>query len=414
MAMGRLVLEHANVLDGEHPAIADCSVVIEGDRIAQVATDADEVVHRDDDLRVDVAGRTVMPGMATCHFHSTYDNLGAVPAPYGSESPPAYMALLSHKNLMLALEHGFTTVVAAGAGQDVEPGVKSAIERGLVVGPRFVPSGREMSTTGHGNDAVPWYWGMPASGAVHICDGPDEFRRGVRQQYKRGVEVIKLFITGGHGVRVGKERIELTRDELAAAIDAAHEKGILIRGHLANKGAIMMAIELGIDIVDHCDEMDDEVIDACVARGTYVVPSILFPKVFAEFFPDNHAELAHMYEVLPRADAAGVRLLLGDDYGATGFPHGSYGDEFRTYVEDAGIAPLSVVRWATVNGARLLGRDDLGKVAAGYLADLLIVDGDPSIDIGALADHRPTAVLKGGDVVAGQLPIDVRTPTGVT
>jgi imidazolonepropionase-like amidohydrolase len=197
----------------------------------------------------------------------------------------------------------------------------------------------------------------------------------------------------------------MTRDELAAAIDAAHERGVLIRGHLANKTAIMTAIELGIDIVDHCDDMDDDVIAACVETGTFVVPSIYFPKVFAPFFPDNEAELAHMYDVLPKAEAAGVRLLLGDDYGATMFPHGSYGGELHTYVEDAGIAPLAVLRWATVNGAALVDRsDDLGTVEAGKLADLLIVDGDPSRDIATLADQPPLAVLKGGEVVAGSLP----------
>ena len=403
--MGRLALTNANLLDGEHPAVPAQTVVIDGDRIAAVTGAPLDPATTAGDTIVDLGGRTVMPGMATCHFHSTYENLGATQAPYGSEHPPAYMSLLSHANLMKALRCGYTIAVGAGAGQDVEPGVAAAIDDGLVEGPRFLPSGRELSTTGHANDAVPWYWGMPASGAVRVCDGADGFRVGVREQVKRGAKIIKLFVTGGHGVMAPKDRIEMTRDELAAAIDASHEKGVLIRGHLANKRAIMMAIELGIDVVDHCDDMDDEVIAACVATGTYVVPSIYFPKVFAKFFPDNEKELAHMYEVLPKAEAAGVRLLLGDDYGAMQFPHGSYGGELHTYVEDAGIAPLSVLRWATVNGAELIGRsDDLGTVAAGKLADLLIIDGDPSRDISVLADHEPVAVLKGGRVVAGALP----------
>ena len=400
--MTRLVLQNANVLDGEHPAVGGRTIVIEGERIAELS---DRPEPRPDDTVVDLAGRTVMSGMATCHFHSTYRDLGATPAPYGSEFPPSYMALLSHQNLLTALTWGYTTVVGAGAGQDVEPGVKQAIESGLVSGPRFVPSGRELSTTAHGNDAVPWYWDMPASGAVRICDGADAFRLAVREQVKRGTEVIKLFVTGGHGTPAPKDRIELTRDELAAAIDAAHEKGVLIRGHLVNKRAIMMAIELGIDIVDHCDDMDDEVISALVETETFVVPSIYFPKVFAPFFPDNDKALAHMYEVLPKAEAAGVLLLLGDDYGATMFPHGSYGGELHTYVDDAGIAPLAILRWATVNGARLLGRShELGTLEAGKLADLLVLDGDPSADIGVLADAPPLAVIKGGEVVAGRLP----------
>ena len=97
--------------------------------------------------------------------------------------------------------------------------------------------------------------------------------------------------------------------------------------------------------------------------------------------------------------------MLGDDYGAINFPHGSYGGELHTYVEDAGIAPLSVLRRATVNGAHLIGKgDELGTIEAGKLADLLIVDGDPSNDISVLADHEPVTVLKDGQVVAGALP----------
>jgi len=409
--MTRLVLTNANLLDGEHAAVAGSTIVIDGERIAAVSTGPGDPSTGDDTV-IDLAGRTVMPGMATCHFHSTYHELGTSQAPYGSEHPPAYLTLLSHANLMTALRWGYTTVVGAGAGQDVEPGVKEAIERGLVAGPRFVPCGRELSTTGHANDAVPWYWGMPAAGAVRICDGADAFRLGVREQVKLGAEIIKLFVTGGHGVMAPKARIEMTADELGAAIDAAHERGVLIRGHLTNKKAIMLAIELGIDIIDHCDDMDLEIIAACVATDTFVVPSIYFPKVFAPFFPDNQAELARMYEILPEAEAAGVRVLLGDDYGAMGFPHGSYGGELHSYVEDAGIAPLSVLRWATVNAAHLLGRGhELGTVEAGKLADILIVDGDPSLDIAVLADREPVAVLKGGQVVAGSLPTGGATQT---
>ena len=410
--MTRTILTNANVLDGRSPARSGQRVVIEDKLITDVADDSADGLPAtaDGDVVLDIGGRTVMPGMATCHFHSTYHELGSTTAPYGSENPPSYMALRSHQNLSLALQWGYTTVVGAGAGQDVEPGVKQAIQQGVVTGPRFVPCGRELSTTAHGNDVVPWYWNMPASGAVLICDGPDEFRRGVRQQVKLGGEIIKLFVTGGHGAPSPKERVEMTRDELAAAIETAHELGVLIRGHIANKRAAMWAIELGMDIIDHCDEMDDEIIAGCAETGTFVVPSIYFPKVFAPFFPDSEADLAHMYEMLPRAEAAGVRLLLGDDYGAMNFPHGSYGGELHTYVDDAGFDPLVVLKWATVNGAALVGREhEAGTIEAGKVADILIVDGDPSVDIGVLADHPPSAVLKSGKVVSGALPQPVGT-----
>src|ERR1700722_8164234 len=260
--MTRLALTGARLIDGNSPAVDRATVVIDGDRIAEVCTGSPP---EDVDVTVDLTGRTIMPGMFTCHFHSTYHELGSKPnTPYGDEYPPSYLALIAAKNLKAALDCGFTGVVGAGGSHDVEGGVRRAIGDGLIAGPRFWSSSRELSTTGHSNDGVPWHWGMPASGAVHLCDGADRFRLGVREEIKRGAQVIKLFVTGGHGTTAPKDRIEMTRDELAAAIDAAHQRGVLIRGHLVNKPAILMALELGIDIVDHCDAMDDEIIAALV------------------------------------------------------------------------------------------------------------------------------------------------------
>jgi imidazolonepropionase-like amidohydrolase len=118
-------------------------------------------------------------------------------------------------------------------------------------------------------------------------------------------------------------------------------------------------------------------------------------------------DLDAAFEILPVAQEAGVKLVLGDDYGAVGFPHGIYGEELEFYVKVAGIAPLEVIRWATVNGAALMGRgDDLGTVTAGKLADLLVVDGDPVSDISVLADSsRILAVMKDGRFVKDELAL---------
>jgi imidazolonepropionase-like amidohydrolase len=201
----------------------------------------------------------------------------------------------------------------------------------------------------------------------------------------------------------------MTRSEMAAAIEAAHQRGAMIRGHIANRDAILMAVELGIDVIDHADGMDRECIEKIVAAGTFVVPSMFFiyrlwemvkqmDPVMAQNMRDD---LDAAFEILPVASGAGVKLVLGDDYGAVGFPHGIYGEELEFYVKVAGIAPLEVVRWATVHGAALMGRSvDLGTVAAGKLADLLVVDGDPVADISVLGDPgRIVGVMKDGRFV---------------
>jgi imidazolonepropionase-like amidohydrolase len=205
----------------------------------------------------------------------------------------------------------------------------------------------------------------------------------------------------------------MTREELGAAIEAAHLRGARIRGHIANREAILMAVELGIDVIDHADGMDVECIDRIVAAGTFVVPSSFFLFQYAELLKDQNPAVAQNMQdeldaalaVVPVASEAGVKLVLGDDYGAAGFPHGIYGEELEFYVKVARIAPLEVIRWATINGAELMGRGhDLGTVAAGKRADLLVVDGDPIADISVLArPERIVAIMKDGSFVKDTL-----------
>jgi imidazolonepropionase-like amidohydrolase len=417
----RLVLTNASVVDGDNPAFPAAHVVVDGDRITEVGTGS-VIDHRPDDRVIDLAGRTVMPGMVNCHFHATYHNLGATPAPFGLEEPMALQAVRAVNSLELLVNSGFTSAVSAGAPFAIDASMKVAIERDLIPGPRLVPCSRDVSTTGHAGDrSFPPHWEIGALGAIRPSDGPDEFRRSVRAEIKEGAEIIKMFITGGHGTIGPKEQIEMTRSELAAGIEAAHLRGARVRGHIANREAILMALDLQIDVIDHGDGMDDECIERIVETGTPLVPSMLFPARFlasmggnALGFTDSmKADIDAMAEVLPKANAAGMRLVLGDDYGAIILPHGSYAAELAYYTEEIGIPTLDVIRWATKHGSELMGRGhELGTVAEGKLADLLVVDGDPLADITVL--QEPTnllAIIKGGDLVKDRLA-DLSPPDG--
>jgi imidazolonepropionase-like amidohydrolase len=412
--VGRIVFRGGSVLDGERPGRSGLTVVVEDNRITSVS-DQEPVALGDEDRLVDLGGRTLMPGMVSCHFHATYHELGSVPGPFGLEEPPALQAVRAVNNLEKVLLSGFTSAVSAGAPFGIDASMVRAIKEGAIPGPRLVPGSRDVSTTGHANDAAPWYWRLGEPGALHLCDGPDEFRKAVRQEIKEGARIIKMFVTGGHAVPRAAERTEMTRQEMEAAIEAAHLRGAKIRGHIANRDAILMAVDLGIDVVDHGDGMDRECIDRIVAAGVFVVPSMFFLFRLWEMLKGINPAMAQSmrddldaaFAILPVAAQAGVKLVLGDDYGAAGFPHGIYGEELEFYVKVAGIAPLDVIRWATVNGAALMGRShELGTVTAGKLADLLVVDGDPSTDISVLADRtKIAAIIKDGHFVKDELSV---------
>lgn len=409
--MGRVVLADADVWDAERGS-RRASIVIEGSRITEVVPAGAALSHGDDDRVIPLDGRTVLPGLVTCHFHASYHELGSKPAPFGLEEPPALQAVRAVNNLGLAVRAGFTGAVSAGAPHGIDAAMKLAIAEGAIVGPRLLAGSHDLSSTGHANDeSFPWYWDVRARGALRLCDGPDEFRKGVREEVKAGAEIIKLFVTGGHGTMRAAELTEMGPDELRAAVDAAHQRGVKIRGHIANREALLEAIAAGLDVVDHGDGMDEECIDRMAEAGTFVVPSQLFPARLFEvmgaalgFTDAMKAGIDSSLAMLRMCQDRGVRLLLGDDYGAIGFPHGRYADELEFYVREAGMSASEVLGWATVNGAALLG-EDVGTIAPGKLADLVVVDGDPFDDIAILREaDRLLAVLKDGQFVTDHLP----------
>lgn len=256
----------------------------------------------------------------------------------------------------------------------------------------MVPCGRD--TVSSVDRALPWWIDLNGEWGMARCDGPDEMRKTVRQEINCGARLIKLSVSGGHALPLRKGTRIFNDAEVRAAVEAAHDLGARVRTHVAGKAAILACIKSGVDILDHCDDMDDECIEAMVKAGVIVLPSIyLTSKLLAtnvEFFGIPRGELQsefdHMCAILPHAAAAGVKLCVGDDYGSSMIAHGEYAKEMSLYVERAGIEPIEVLRWATRNGGELAAIADLGMIAPGKLADLLILNDDPSKDIRLLED----------------------------
>ncbi len=178
------------------------------------------------------------------------------------------------------------------------------------------------------------------------------------------------------------------------AVRTANERGIKTRAHVSSAEANLLCIETGVHIIDHGDGFDDRCIDRILAKGAFLTPSLFFLKRMMQIAPGipytdaMKPEFEGTARNLAKINAAGVKLLTGDDFGAAGVDHGMYAEELILYVNEIGIPAIDVIRWATRFGAEAMGLGDrTGTIEAGKLADLLVVDGDPSKDITLLRDR---------------------------
>jgi imidazolonepropionase-like amidohydrolase len=414
-----VLLTNAQIFDGRAMLRGRHDVTLDGARIASVSTHSGAV---SGDV-VDVDGMTVLPGLISCHLHPDFYkfDISAGDRP-GKELPPGVMMAIAVRTCRVLLESGFTGYVGASCAHDIDVQLKMAIAHDIIPGPRIRACGHHIGTTGDMNNRGPWWKTYETPGTDLAGDGADELRRLVRQEISRGVETIKIFAGAGHGIPNRTTR-NMSRAEIAAIVDAAHERGAKVRAHVADREMILECIDVGVDIIDHGDEVDDEIIATMVERGTFWVPSLvylwsLFEVGYAKRFGVTPALYEHVRATLPKAQAAGVRILIGDDYSGVfrtliendPLDHqvGNYGREFSFYGEIDGLAPADILSWGTANAGQLLVDPPaaVGVVAAGAIADLIVVDGDPTTDLSLLG--RPEgalkAVIRDGEFVIDRLP----------
>lgn len=401
-----LTFTNAHVFDGRRMLPGRASVTLDGNRIVAVgeAAGAGPVI--------DLGGMTLMPGLITSHLHADFYKFtlaeGLAGEPLGKELPPNVLMAVGIRTCRVLLESGFTGYVGASCSNDVDAQLKIAIAEGIIPGPRIRACSHHLGTTADLNDSRKWWRRFQTPGTDLFIDGPDAMRRQVREEIRRGAETIKVFASAGHGF-VGRTARNMETDELRALVEAAHQRGAKVRAHVSDRAMILECLELGVDVIDHGDEVDDEVIEAMARAGAFWVPSQIYTKSLLDLgWGDPAGIMQGQYDnvlrMLPRAQKAGVKILVGDDYSGVlrdqidddPLDHqvGCYGREFAYYAALEGLTPAEVLAWGTANAGELLigGADRLGVVEPGALADLIVVDGDPLADLSLLA--RPERALK--------------------
>lgn len=413
------------MIDGRGGVRSGWSLSVVGDRIEAVGPDA-SIDARPGDRVVPLTGRSLMPGMVQGHFHSHFGAFGeGVLAPaLGLEAAPAYLSMLAAHNATVALYCGYTGAIGSSNAYAIDVSLKEAILAGFVEGPRYLAGSHELVTSGEMSDYANnrnFFMELGNTGLTVTADGPEEWRLATRREAGRGCDVIKISASPGHGAQPARDILYLDTDELRACVDAAHKLGKKVRAHAPSRTAILECARAGVDIIDHADRIDEACIEAILAADCFVVPSMLWSARFLELaegwdhaekrlpidegFPETlemtlarlrgiREDFEHTCRMMPEAAQAGVKIIVGDDYGTPIMPHGDYGAELELYVKLLGIAPLEVLGWATRNGAEAMGLGDrTGTLEAGKKADLLIVKGDPSVDIRSFADSGSIAAI---------------------
>lgn len=396
------VLTNARVFTAlETTVIEDGGIIIEGNRITYAGHRADMPATAQDAILHDLGGRFVMPGMTETHAHLSFAD--ASPFAIG-ETMVEDATITAVKNSRLMLASGFTSAVSFGSTYQIDIALRAAINAGRVIGPRLLAAGRDLGATSSNVDSP--------GGLSQIADGPWALRKAVREQRKIGVDVVKVFIDGENiNAQNPAGELSFTDEELNAVVDEAHRRRLKVACHARSAAAVKQAVRAGVDFVGHANYLDDEAVELLAERkdSIFVGPALAWELNYLEksesvgVSRDTVIEQGYQAEVdatissVEKLREAGVRLVVGGDYGISIAPHGTYAQDLEYFVSLFGMSPAEALICATRYGGQAFDTGgSVGTLEAGTLADLVIVDGDPMTDIKVLQDHQKLTVIKDG------------------
>jgi imidazolonepropionase-like amidohydrolase len=395
----RAVLISAGALiDGTGAApLRPGAVLIEGDRIRAVGTRIDAPA---DAARLDAPDGTITPGLIDCHVHLS--DAGLADASVQDGDPPALRILRMAEHARRTLLAGFTTVRDAGGRDHLEFALRRAAREGLIRTPRLVLAGKIVSMTTAGASSWP--------GMYRQADGVRDVVKAVREQAAAGADVIKIMATGavlspGHEL---PSAAQFTRVEMKAAVETAHAMGLRVAAHAHGIDGIARAVEAGVDTIEHGTHLHEDrgVAKEMAARGVFLVPTLKAlariadpegPGVPEDMRAKAHRRRSDRDRTFRLALEVGVPIAMGTDAATPFNRHGENAEELELMVS-LGMSPLAAIAAATGVAAGALGRDDVGLLASGKLADVVVWHGRPDEDIRAL-QRAPRAVFLGGGSV---------------
>lgn len=411
-----VALKAGHLFDGKSKTLTTNGVVIvQGNTI----TDAGSNLPIPNDARViDFGDATLAPGFMDAHTHVTWDYTGNFNERRLKvlEMNVSEITLMAVPNARATVEAGFTTVRDLGSRFEgshdfVDVGLRNAIAKGIITGPRMLVATYGVGATGgHFDDTAGFrdqLFGHEPDYSDGIADGPDAIRKAVRFQIKNGADVIKAAVSGGILSMTDEvDTPQFTPAEMAALVDETHRLRKKVAVHCHGDQAAREAIEAGVDSIEHGSFLKPETLQLMKSKGTYLVPTLMASEYIMakiEAYPPAlqakaRAATAARSEMFRNAVKMGVKIGFGTD--AAVFPHGQNAKEFKLMV-DLGMPPLEALRAATSADADLFGiAQKVGTLEKGKFADVVAIPGDPTTDI--TATERVVFVMKEGKIVKNE------------
>jgi len=408
--MGPTLFRNVRVLDCTGKMPFEGSVLVKGNLIAAVVPAA-QALTVPDAMVVDGQGATLMPGLIEAHSHLTFTDV-AQSVDLGFIPPEEHM-LKTAANARRMLDAGFTSCFSAAAAKPrLDVVLRNAIDNGDFPGPRTLAASPEMTVSAGLGDVRLYH--MYRENFAVVCNGPEEFRRYSREMIREGVDTLKINVSGDAGTPASPaDTTVMNEAEVAAVCDVAQAHGKRVAAHARSAESVKMCLRHGVDVIYHATLLDDEARDQLESRRDRVFVAPVLGNLYSTL---NEAapwgitraiaeergiaqELDAGIENMKALHRRGVRVLIGGDYGFAWNPIGTDARDIAHFVDMLGFAPMDAILSATRLGGEIMGMGDcIGQIRTGYLADLILVDGNPLANVALLQQReKMRAIMKNGE-----------------